>query len=78
MTIGLMLIGMFALVLINVPVAVSLGVVAVLAIWIAQGPHMLPNVALVMFEGATNFRCWRYRCSFLPAASSMPRPFPAA
>ncbi len=55
MTIGLMLLGMFALVLINVPVAVALAVVAVAAIWIAQGPHMLPNVALVMFEGATNF-----------------------
>ena len=38
MTIGLMLIGMFALVLINVPVAVALAVVAVAAIWIAQGP----------------------------------------
>jgi C4-dicarboxylate transporter DctM subunit len=55
MTIGLMLIGMFALVLINVPVAVALAVVAVAAIWIAQGPTMLPNVALVMFQGATDF-----------------------
>jgi C4-dicarboxylate transporter, DctM subunit len=55
MTIGLMLLGMFALVLINVPVAVALGVVAVAAIWIAQGPTMLPNVALVMFQGATDF-----------------------
>jgi tripartite ATP-independent transporter DctM subunit len=55
MTIGLMLVAMFALVLINVPVAVALGVVAVGAMWIIQGPHMLPNVALVMFEGATNF-----------------------
>jgi tripartite ATP-independent transporter DctM subunit len=50
-----MLIGLFALVLINVPVAVALGVVAVLAVVIVQGPDMLPNVALVMFEGATNF-----------------------
>lgn len=55
MTIGLMLLGMFALVLVNVPIAVALSVVAVAAIWIIQGPHMLPNVALVMFEGATNF-----------------------
>jgi C4-dicarboxylate transporter DctM subunit len=55
MTIGLMLLGMFALVLINVPVAVALAVVAVAAIWIAQGPTMLPNVALVMFQGATDF-----------------------
>lgn len=55
MSIGLMLIAMFALVLINVPVAVALGVVAVGAIWIVQGSHMLPNAALVMFDGATNF-----------------------
>ncbi len=55
MTIGLMLVGMFALVLLNVPVAVALGVVAVVAIWVIQGSQMLPNVALVMFEGATNF-----------------------
>jgi tripartite ATP-independent transporter DctM subunit len=54
-TIIVMLIGMIALVMINVPIAVALAVVAVLAIWIAQGVHMLPNVALVMFEGATNF-----------------------
>ena len=50
-----MLIGMAALVMINVPVAVALAVVAMAAIWIVQGPNMLPNVALVMFEGATNF-----------------------
>jgi C4-dicarboxylate transporter DctM subunit len=55
MTIGLMLLGMFALVFINVPVAVALAVVAVASIWIAQGPTMLPNVALVMFQGATDF-----------------------
>jgi tripartite ATP-independent transporter DctM subunit len=53
--IGLMLVGMAALVMLNVPIAVALGVVAVLAIWIMQGPDMLPNTALVMFEGATNF-----------------------
>jgi tripartite ATP-independent transporter DctM subunit len=33
----------------------ALAVVAVGAIWIIQGPDMLPNAALVMFEGATNF-----------------------
>jgi tripartite ATP-independent transporter DctM subunit len=54
-TIIFMLIGMAALVMVNVPIAVALGVVAVAAIWIAQGSHMLPNAALVMFEGATNF-----------------------
>ena len=56
MTIGLMLIGMFALALINVPVAVALAVVAIAAICDrSQGPDMLPNMALVMFEGASEF-----------------------
>jgi tripartite ATP-independent transporter DctM subunit len=50
-----MLVGMAALVMFNVPIAVALGVVAVGAIWITQGAYMLPNLALVMFEGATNF-----------------------
>jgi tripartite ATP-independent transporter DctM subunit len=55
MTITLMLVGMLALAVLNVPIAVALGLVATLAIWIAQGPHMLVNVALVMFEGASSF-----------------------
>jgi tripartite ATP-independent transporter DctM subunit len=54
-TIGLMLVFMAVLVCLNVPIAVALAVVAVAAIWIIQGTYMLPNVALVMFEGATNF-----------------------
>lgn len=53
--ITLMLVGMAALVMLNVPIAVALGVVAMAAIWIMQGSQMLPNTALVMFEGATNF-----------------------
>ena len=53
--ITLMLLGMIGLVMLNVPIAVALGVVAMLAIWIMQGAQMLPNTALVMFEGATNF-----------------------
>jgi tripartite ATP-independent transporter DctM subunit len=53
--ITLMLFGMAALVMLNVPIAVALGVVAMAAIWIMQGAQMLPNTALVMFEGATNF-----------------------
>ena len=44
-----------ALVLINVPIAVALGVVAVVAIVVSQGVDSLPNVALTMFNGATNF-----------------------
>jgi tripartite ATP-independent transporter DctM subunit len=55
MTITLMLVGMLALAVLNVPIAIALGLVATLAIWVAQGPHMLVNVALVMFEGASSF-----------------------
>jgi C4-dicarboxylate transporter DctM subunit len=55
MTIALMLIGMLALALINVPIAVALGIVASVAIIVIQGPTMLPNVALVMFDGASSF-----------------------
>ncbi|HEY0835908.1 MAG TPA: TRAP transporter large permease [Azospirillum sp.] len=55
MTLGFMLSGMLALVLLNVPIAVALGLVAMITITIVQGADMLPNVALVMFEGATNF-----------------------
>src|SRR3546814_10795563 len=43
------------LVLINVPIAVSLGIVAVIAMVASQGTDILPNVALVTFNGATNF-----------------------
>ncbi len=55
MTITLMLIGMFALSLINVPIAVALGLTAMAAVVIVQGPQMLVNSALVMFDGASNF-----------------------
>jgi len=55
MTIGLMLVGMFALALLNVPIAISLAMVATAAILIIQGPQMLPNMALVMFDGASSF-----------------------
>jgi C4-dicarboxylate transporter, DctM subunit len=54
-TVVIMLVGMAVLVMFNVPIAVALGVVAVGAIWLTQGAYMLPNLALVMFEGATNF-----------------------
>jgi C4-dicarboxylate transporter, DctM subunit len=55
MTLLLMVVGLFALILINVPIAVALGVVAVIAIYLTQGPAMLLNTALVMYDGATNF-----------------------
>ena len=50
-----MLVALAALVMINVPIAVALGVIAIVAIWVTQGAYMLPNLALVMFEGASSF-----------------------
>ncbi len=50
-----MFLGLLALVLINVPIAVALAVVASAAMVYAHGPDVLPNVALVMMDGATNF-----------------------
>ena len=44
-----------ALVLINVPIAVSLGIVAVVAMVVSHGMGILPNLALVAYNGATNF-----------------------
>ena len=55
MTLALMLIGLFALILLSVPIAVALGLVAVAAMLATQGTSSLPNVALVMFDGATKF-----------------------
>jgi len=50
-----MFIGLLVLVMINVPIAVALAVVASAAMMFAHGPDVLPNVALVMMDGATNF-----------------------
>jgi C4-dicarboxylate transporter, DctM subunit len=55
MTLLLMLLGLFALILINVPIAIGLGVVGVVAVLATQGPVFLPNIALVMFGGAESF-----------------------
>ncbi|MEO1862082.1 MAG: TRAP transporter large permease subunit, partial [Verrucomicrobiia bacterium] len=55
MIILFMFLGLLALVLINVPIAVALAVVASAAMVFAHGPDVLPNVALVMMDGATNF-----------------------
>jgi C4-dicarboxylate transporter, DctM subunit len=48
-------IGMVGLVLLSVPIAVALGIVAVVAMVATAGPALLPNVALVMYTGATSF-----------------------
>jgi tripartite ATP-independent transporter DctM subunit len=50
-----MFLGLVILVLINVPIAIALAVVTSIAMVADQGPGILPNVALVMMDGATNF-----------------------
>src|SRR6266849_8405885 len=55
MQILLLFASVLALVLIDIPIAVALGVVAVVALVATQGTTMLPNVALTMYNGATSF-----------------------
>jgi C4-dicarboxylate transporter, DctM subunit len=55
MTVLVVVIGVLLLVLINVPIAVAIGIAAVAAIIAAQGVDSLPNLAIVMYQGATNF-----------------------
>ena len=55
MIITLMFLGLFALVLINVPIAIALAVATTVAMVLTQGTDILPNVALVMMDGATKF-----------------------
>jgi tripartite ATP-independent transporter DctM subunit len=55
MTIVLVIVGLFFLVMINVPIAVGLGVVAVVGMIISRGFDSVYNAALTMFDGATNF-----------------------
>jgi C4-dicarboxylate transporter, DctM subunit len=43
------------LIVLNVPIAVSLGIVATAAMVASHGVDSLPNVALVTYNGATNF-----------------------
>ena len=50
-----MFIGLLVLVLINVPIAIALAVVAGGAMVFAHGIDVLPNIPLVMMDGATNF-----------------------
>ncbi|MDQ6679812.1 MAG: TRAP transporter large permease, partial [Pseudomonadota bacterium] len=55
MTMLLLFMAVLALVLINVPIAVSLGIVAIVAMLSSHGLATLPNIALVTYNGATNF-----------------------
>ena len=50
-----MFLSLLALVVINVPIAVALGVVAVFAIGSNSGMVGLPNTALVLYSGSLNF-----------------------
>jgi len=51
----LLFVCVLALVIIDVPIAVSLGIVAVVAMMSTQGVGSLPNLAIVLYNGATNF-----------------------
>ena len=55
MTMVLLFAAVLALVLINVPIAVSLGIVALVAMVSTHGVDILPNLAVVTYNGATNF-----------------------
>ncbi|MEZ5653115.1 MAG: TRAP transporter large permease [Burkholderiaceae bacterium] len=55
MMVALMFLGLVALILINVPIAVALGVVAMSAMVVSDGLDSLLNSAIVMFSGATSF-----------------------
>lgn len=55
MSILLLFACVLALVLINVPIAVALGIVAVAALVVTQGLGTLPNLPIVLYNGATNF-----------------------
>ncbi|HEY2559435.1 MAG TPA: TRAP transporter large permease [Caldimonas sp.] len=55
MTMVVLFAGVLALVLLDVPIAVSLGIVAVIAMVASHGIESLPNIAVVTYNGATNF-----------------------
>ncbi|HSG74943.1 MAG TPA: TRAP transporter large permease [Burkholderiales bacterium] len=55
MAVVLLFLGVLALVLINVPIAVALGIAAAVAMIAAQGAGALPNMAIVMYSGTTGF-----------------------
>ena len=55
MTFVLLFLGLLVLILGSVPIAVALGVVALTAMFATGGISSLPNLALVLFDGATSF-----------------------
>lgn len=55
MIVGFMFLGLVALILINVPIAIALGIVAMGAMVWSSGLDALLNAAITMFTGATSF-----------------------
>ena len=55
MTTALPVIAALFMIFINVPIAVALGAIALLATLLAQGTDALVNLPIVMFDGATKF-----------------------
>src|SRR6266496_2275431 len=55
MQILLLFASVLALVMIDIPIAIALGVVAVIALVVTQGTATLPNVAITLYNGATSF-----------------------
>ena len=55
MTLLLMFLGLLALITINVPIAVALGVTALAAMVSTSGAAVIPNAGLVLYTGATSF-----------------------
>jgi C4-dicarboxylate transporter, DctM subunit len=55
MEILLLFVCVLALVVLDIPIAVALGIVAVIAMMVTQGLSALPNVPITLFTGATNF-----------------------
>jgi tripartite ATP-independent transporter DctM subunit len=55
MIVALMLLALVGLILLNVPIAISLGIVAMAAMVHSGGIDALLNAAIVMFNGATSF-----------------------
>ncbi len=51
----LLLLGLVALILINVPIAVALGIAAIVAMVVAGGMETVVNLPLILYQGATNF-----------------------
>jgi TRAP-type uncharacterized transport system fused permease subunit len=55
MTTALILLAGLAMIFINIPIAVALGAVSIVAMLVLQGTNSLLGFPLVLFEGATKF-----------------------